>query len=250
VRPDLGVEVGPAPGDGAQAGLGRGGGRGRRPRAQGGRVPDQRRLAAGRFEPLARGRWGAEDERLQRRHGPGPRLHGGIAGHLEVADHLRFAGSGLGQGAGLAAGHGAGGGLGVEGIGPAVPAAQPAVGAADLMDDVAAPAPRRKRAKPAPQEPVPSMPKARMAPRDRARASSSRWPSRPTSIVSSPRRAPSPVMATAAWETGAEPRDGHGGVGVLVGVDADDDAGGCGPAHVASPPVGWRIRRSGGWTGP
>ena len=27
-------------------------------------------------------------------------------------------------------------------------------------------------------------------------------------------------------ETGAEPRDGHGGVGALVGVDADDDVGG------------------------
>src|SRR4051794_9700549 len=27
-------------------------------------------------------------------------------------------------------------------------------------------------------------------------------------------------------DTGAEPRDGHGGMGVLMGVDADDDVGG------------------------
>src|ERR687893_1068833 len=47
---------------------------------------------------------------------------------------------------------------------------------------------------------------------------------------------------------GAKPRDGHGGVDVLVGVDADDDVGGYSPAHVACPPVGSRIRRSGGRT--
>jgi hypothetical protein len=37
-------------------------------------------------------------------------------------------------------------------------------------------------------------------------------------------------------DTSAEPRDGHGSVGVLVGVDADDDVGEYGLAHVACPP--------------
>src|SRR3954453_3709022 len=43
--------------------------------------------------------------------------------------------------------------------------------------------------------------------------------------------------------------DGHGGVGVLVGIDADDDIGRWALAHIACPPVGSRARRSGGWTG-
>src|ERR687894_1971366 len=44
VAPDLGVEIEPAPGDGAQARLGRGRGGGERTRAQRGQVADQRHL--------------------------------------------------------------------------------------------------------------------------------------------------------------------------------------------------------------
>jgi hypothetical protein len=101
-------------------------------------VADRRHLARDRLEPLARRGRRADDDGLERQHGLGPRLDRGVAGHLEVADHLDPAGPGLGQGGGPAAEHGAGGALGIEVIGLALPVAQPAVGTADLVDDMAA----------------------------------------------------------------------------------------------------------------
>ena len=63
------------------------------------------------------------------------------------------------------------------------------------------------------------MPKARTAPKDRAQVSSSR-PGLEFAVASGAdldRQLP---------YARAEPGEGHGGVGVLVGVDADDDVGG------------------------
>jgi hypothetical protein len=54
-----------------------------------------------------------------------------------VADHLHLARAGLGQGRGLTAEHGTGGALGIEVVGLAALAAQPAIGTADLVDDMA-----------------------------------------------------------------------------------------------------------------
>ena len=59
---------------------------------------------------------------------------------------------------------------------------------------------------------------------------------RPTGIVIAPTRAPSPV-------------DRHGGVGVLVGVDADDDLGGSGLVMRAGSSDRFGTWRSGGRTG-
>jgi len=86
---------------------------------------------------LAQGRRGADDDGLQRQHGLGPRLDRGVAGDLEMPDHLHLARAGLGQGCGLPAEHGAGGTLGIEVVGLAALAAQPAIGTADFVDGMA-----------------------------------------------------------------------------------------------------------------
>jgi hypothetical protein len=137
MRPDLSVEVEPARGDGTQAGLGLGDGRAQRSRAQGREMPDQRHLAGDRLELLAQSRRSTDDDGLQRQHGLGPRLDRGVAGHLEIPDHLRLAHAGLGQGCGLSAEHCTGGALGIEVVRLAALATQPAVGPADFVDDMA-----------------------------------------------------------------------------------------------------------------
>ena len=101
--------------------------------------------------------------------------------------------------------------FGIEVIRLALLVAQPAVGTADLVDDVA-----------------PLAEEARQAGAVRARALDAEG------ADGSRRPRPSLELAVAGGadldrqfpEAGAEPRDGHGGVGVLVGVDADDDVGG------------------------
>src|SRR4051794_14298736 len=50
-------------------------------------------LAGDAVEPLAQRGRGADDDRLQRHHGPGPSLDRGVARDLEVADHLDRAGA-------------------------------------------------------------------------------------------------------------------------------------------------------------
>jgi hypothetical protein len=96
-------------------------------------------------------------------------------------------------------------------VGLALLAAQPAIGTADLVDDMARLAEE-----------------ARQAGAIRARALDAEG------ADGSQRPRPSFELAVASGadldrqlrDARAEPRDGHGGVGVLVGVDADDDVGG------------------------
>src|SRR5918994_913590 len=113
-------------------------------------------------------------------------------------------------------------------------AAQPAVGTADLGDDMA-----------------PLTEDARQAGAVRSRALDAERPD----VAQGPRPGLELAVAREADLDGplrdarAETRHGDSGVGMLVGVDADDDVGRHGPAHVACPPVSWRTRRSGGRTG-
>src|SRR5689334_16122947 len=173
-------------------------------------MPDQRHLAGDRLELLAQSRRSADEDGFQRQHGLGPRLDRGVAGDLEVPDHLHLAGAGLGQSRGLPAEHGAGGAFGIKVVRLAMPVAQPAMGTARLVDGMA------RRAE-----------KARQAGAIRARALDAEG------ADSSERLGPGLELTVTVKadpdrqlpDPGAEPSDGHGSVGVLMGVDADDDVG-------------------------
>ena len=135
---DLGVEVEPSTGEGAQAGLGRSRRGGHRPGTQRGEMTDQRHLARDRLELLAQGSRRGDDDGLQ--------VSMAWVRALTAVSRATFRWriistrpvDGLGQAGGLAAEHGAGGALRIEMIGLAVLAPQPAVGTADLVDGVAA----------------------------------------------------------------------------------------------------------------
>lgn len=111
----------------------------------------------------------------------------------------------------MAAEHGAGGALGVEMIGLAVLAPQPAVGPADLVDGVAAVAQG-----------------AGETGAVRAGALDAEG------VDGSQRRGPGLELAVTVpadldrqlRHPGTEPGNRYGGVGVFVGVDTDDDVGG------------------------
>jgi hypothetical protein len=208
---DLGVEVEPTARESAQAGLGRSR-RGRhRPGTQRGEMTDQRHRARNRIKLFAQGSRHGDDDGLQGQHGLGSCLDGRVAGDLQVADHLDPAGGRFGQAGGLAAEHGTGGALRIERIGLAVLAPQPAVGPADLVDGVAAVAKG-----------------AGETGAVRAGAFDAEG------VDGSERFSPGFELAVAVpadldrqlRHSGAESGNCHGGVGVLVSVDTDDDVGG------------------------
>ena len=74
------------------------------------------------------------DDRLQRDHRRGARLHRGISGDFELAHHLDGAVCGLGGCRRLARQYSPGGGLGVEGVGLASGAAQAPVASIHFRD--------------------------------------------------------------------------------------------------------------------
>nr|WP_245624590.1 hypothetical protein [Belnapia moabensis] len=108
-----------------------------RPRPQDRQMPDQRHPAGDCLELLAQSRRRADHDGLQRQHGLGARLDGGVTGDLEVSDHLHLTGAGLGQSRGLPTQHGAGGAFGIEAVRFAMPVAQPAIGPAGLVNGMA-----------------------------------------------------------------------------------------------------------------
>ena len=104
-----------------------------------------------------------------------------------------------------------------------MPVAQPAIGTARLVDGMA------RRAE-----------KARQAGTVRARAfdakgaDGSQRPSPGLELTVTAKADPDRQLP----DPGAEPSDGHGGVGVLVGIDADNDIVRVSLAHAAGSPVG------------
>jgi hypothetical protein len=162
-----------------------------------------------------------DDDGLQGQHGLAARLDRAVAGHLELADHLDPAGARLRHGGGLPGEHGAGGAFGVEVVGLAVLAAQPAVRTADLVDHMAAPAEE-----------------ARQAGAVGARALDAEGAGLPqrTGPGGEPAVAFGADRKAQLAQARAERRDSHGGVDVLVGVDADQDVGRDDLAHVTCSP--------------
>src|ERR1019366_7626281 len=79
-------------------------------------VADRRHLADDVVERLAQGCWRVDDDGLECDHGLRSALHGGVARHLQVPDHLDRAGAGFGLCVRLAAKPGACRALGVARI--------------------------------------------------------------------------------------------------------------------------------------
>lgn len=75
-----------------------------------------------------------DDESLERDYRLGARLQRGVAGDLQMPDHLDLPVPGLGRRVGLARQNGASGGLGIDRVAFAVPPPEPSVRAIDLDD--------------------------------------------------------------------------------------------------------------------
>jgi len=146
-----------------------------------------------------------------------PCLYRCIAAALEVTDHFHFARAGLGQGCCLPAEHSTSGSLGVEVVRLGILTTLPSAGSAYLVDGMACLVERARQTGPI-----------------RAGALDAE-------VADGPERSgPSVEFATTVgpdpYRQLSKPRDGHRGVGVLVGVEADDDVGEPGFAHVTCSP--------------
>src|SRR3954447_367853 len=133
---DLGIEHEPASRESLQSGLGGRDGRGERARAQTSQMTNQGDATGEAVELLAKGCWRVDDQALERDHGPGPALHGGVAHDLELTDHLDGAGAALGARRCLTGQHGTSGALGVERIALPVLVTQLPVGTVHLDDSM------------------------------------------------------------------------------------------------------------------
>jgi len=96
VRPNLGIEGQPASRNCSKGGLGRCHGRDHWARPERGQVTDQGHLASKRIKRLAQDGRCVDDEGLERDHRLRSAFHGGVARHLEMADHLDGARAGFG----------------------------------------------------------------------------------------------------------------------------------------------------------
>ena len=166
---------------------------------------------------------GALTMRVFRDHRLRASLQRGVAGDLQMPDHLDIPIPGLGGRVGLAGQNGAGDGLGIDRVALAVLAPEPTVRAIDLNDAVPLGYERPAQAcavgagaldaegpdGPASDGPANELPVPRRCCGDREGA-----------------------------EMRTEPGDRDGDVNVLVGVDADDDRIGWGGMHVGPPGSG------------
>lgn len=129
---DLGVQHQPPIGQRPQRPLRGRGGRGGRAWTQRRDRADKGHLAGDADEALTQQLRRIHQQGLECDHRLGPGLDGGIAGDLEVADHLDGTIARLGLSLRVASQHAACGGLGIDSVGLAVPAPELAVDPANL----------------------------------------------------------------------------------------------------------------------
>src|ERR1019366_2814613 len=204
-----------------QGALGRGCHRGNWPWPQGSQVADQRHLADDAVERLAQGCWRVDDDGLECDHGLCSALHGSVARHLQVPDHLDRAGAGFGLCVRLAAKHGACCALSVERIAFSVLMPELTIGAVHLDNSI----------------PLRLQKKTRETRAMRSGALNAKGMDR------TERSRPGfEMVAFGAYgdcqrpKTDPNPVDRDSGVDVFVGVNADDDFAKVGLAHVEGSP--------------
>ena len=128
----------------------------------------QRHLASKRIKRLAQDGGCVDDESLKRDHRLRSAFHGGVARHLEMADHLNGARAGFGSRIGLTTQHRSRRAFGIEGTAFAMLMAELAIGTVHVDDGMTA---RLQEARQTcPEEPVPSTPKAWIVPNLSAQA--------------------------------------------------------------------------------
>src|SRR4051812_15561581 len=168
-------------------------------------------LAPDALQLLAQLGWGADDKAFEHLHGLGSRLHRTVPRELQMADHLHRAGAGLGQGRCLTAEHGTRCGLGVQWIVLAVAPACATVGAVDVENAMS-----RRLQSSGKAGPVGACALDPESP-DRAEGAGPRLDLTVAILVH---------RDGDGADTRAERVQRHRSMGVLMGVDADNDLGG------------------------
>ena len=184
-------------------------------------MPDQRHLTSEALKAFTQGSRRVENDRLEGDHRLGSALDSGVSRHLEVSDHLDRASARLRGRPCLAAENGAGSILGVQWIILTVLVPDLAIGPVDLDNTVAS-----------------TLQEARQActigacPLDPEGANEAKGlgPGLHLVIASTARRQGHGAKA------GPEPVDGDSRMGLLMGVNADDDLGRIGLSGILGPP--------------